>query len=79
VRGGDLAAPVEHEVADREVEHLRPDEPDRADVGTAGRRALDERLRHRGRRHSHVVSDRDLARLELLDVGAAYRAGAFLV
>ena len=79
VRGGDGDAAVEPELADREVEHLRADQPEVEDVGARGRGALDHRRRHRrrGERMSRPTAMR--SRLELLDVGAPDRVRAVLV
>ena len=79
VRGGDADAAVEAELADREVEHLRPDQPEVEHVRAAVRGALDQRLGHRRRGDAHVAPDGDPARLELLDVRAPDRVRALLV
>ena len=79
VRGGDLDSAVELEVADRCIEHFGADEPDLDDIRPSGRCPLDHRLRHGGRRDPHVMPDRDLLRLELLDVRATDRVGAVFV
>ena len=79
VRGGHLDPAVELEVADREVEHLGADEPDVDDVRPCVSRPLDHGVRHRGRGDAHVPPDRDLLRLELLDVGATDRVATLLV
>ena len=74
VRGGDHDPAVEAERADREVDHLRPDEPDVDHVGARLGRALDQRRRHRRRGEPRVAPDGDPLRGELLDVGAPDRA-----
>ena len=79
VRGGDADAAVELELADGEIDHLRPDHPEVEHVGAAVGGAVDQRRGHRRRREAHVAADRDPPRLELLDVGAADRVRAFLV
>ena len=79
VRGGDGEAAVEPELADGEVEHLRPDHPEVEDVGPGVGGALDRRPGHGRGRHAHVAADGDPARPELLDVGPADRVGALLV
>ena len=79
VRGGDHDPAVEAERADREVDHLRPDEPDVDHVGARLGRALDQRRRHRRRGEPRVAPDGDPLRRELLDVGAPDRARAVLV
>ena len=71
--------PSRSRLADGEIDHLRADEPDVDDLGARVGGAFDHRLRHRGRGEPHVASDRDLGRLELLDVGAANRVAALLV
>ena len=68
VRRGDADPAVERELADREVEHLGPDEPEVEDVGAAVGCALDCRGSHRRRREAHVAPDRDRARLEVLHI-----------
>jgi hypothetical protein len=79
VRGGDGDPAVEAELADREVDHLRPDEPDvqHVDAGVGG--AARDGLGHRGGGEAHVAPDGDALRLEVLPVGAADRVGALLV
>ena len=79
VRGGDLDPAVEPELADGEIEHLRPDHAEVEHVRAGRDGALDHRFGHGRRRHAHVAADRDPARLELLDVGAPDRVGALLV
>ena len=56
-----------------------PTSPRSYDVGAAVGGALDQRRAHRGRGEAHVAADRDPARLEVLDVGAADRVRALLV
>ena len=79
VRSRDLDAAVQVEVADREIDHLGAHEPDVDHVGARRGRSFDHRLGHRRRGEPHVAPDRDLLRLELLDVGAADRVAALLV
>ena len=79
VGGGNGDATVELQIADREIEHLGADEAKLEDVGSSVRGPVAHRCGHRGARHAHVVSDRDLLGLELLDEGAADRIGALLV
>ena len=79
VRGGDGDPAVEAQLADGEVDHLRPDEPEVEDGGAGVGRPVDDSRRHRGRRLAHVAADGDLRRLELLHVRAADRVGAGLV
>ena len=55
---------IEPELADREIDHLRPDEAEVEHVGARLGRARDHGLGHRGRRDPHVVPDRDPLRLE---------------
>ncbi len=79
VRRGDADPAVERELADREVDHLRAHEPEVENVGAAVRRALDRRGSHGRRRDAHVATDRDRARLEVLDVRPPDAVGAVLV
>ena len=79
VRGGDADAAVEPELADRVVDHLGADHSEVVNIGAAVRRALHHGRGHRGSRDAHVAPDGDRAGLEMLDVGAADRVGAFLV
>ena len=79
VRGRDREAALEAELADRVVEHLRPDHPEVEDVGAALGSAAHRRGGHRRRRQSHVAPHRDPARLEVLDVRASDRVCALLV
>ena len=73
-----VTPPSSPSVADRVVEHLRPDHPDVDDV-CATSEAPRTKARHRGGGEPHVAPDGDLLRLEVLDVGPADRVGAFLV
>ena len=79
VRGGDAHAALELELADRVVDHLGADQPEVEHVGAAVGCALDQGRGHRRRRDACVAADRDAARLEVLDVGAADRVCALLV
>ena len=79
MRGGDADAALEPELADGEVDHLRPHHPELEHLGAPVDGALDERRGHRGGGEAHVAADRDPRRREVLDVGAADRIGAFLV
>ena len=79
VRGGDRDAPVQPELADREIDHLRPDKTELEHVGARLRRARDHGPGHRGRGDAHVVPDRDPLRLEDVDEGSPDRARALLV
>ena len=73
VRRGDRDAAVEPELADREIDHLRADEPEVEHVRAAVGGALAHGRRHRRRREPHVAPDGDPRRRELLDVRAADR------
>jgi hypothetical protein len=79
VRGGDRRAPVEAELADGVVEHLRPDHPDVEDARARLGDAVNERLLHGRGGEAHVAPDCDRGRLELLGVGTPDRVGALLV
>ena len=73
MRGGDGDAAVEPELADREVEHLRPDHPEVEDVGAGVGGAVDGGGGHLRAREPHVAADGDPLRLELLDERTADR------
>ena len=79
VRGGDADAALELELPDRVVDHLGADQTEVEHVGAAVGRALDQGRGHRRRGEPRVAADRDAARLEVLDVGAADRVRALLV
>ena len=79
VRGGDHDAAVEPQLADREIDHLRPDHPDVQDVDAGVGGSPDDRRGHGRAGHAHVAPDGDVLRLEQLRVGAADRVGALLV
>src|SRR5215217_5642599 len=79
VRGRDRDPPVEPEVADGEIEHLRPDEADVEDLRAGVHRTALRRRRHRRRREPHVPPDGDPLRGELLDVGSTDSVRPLLV
>ena len=79
VRGGDLDAALQPELADGEVHHLGADQPQIEHVGSRLGGAPHHRRGHLRAREAHVAADRDPPRLELLDVGAPDRVGAGLV
>jgi hypothetical protein len=79
VRRRDHDPPVELEVADREIEHLRADHPEVEDICARVGCALAGGGRHRRRRETHVAPDGDARRRELVDVRTADRVGAGLV
>ena len=79
MRGRDRDPAVELQIADREIDHLGPDEAQLEHIGSRVGRPFGDRLRHRRARDPHVVPDRDFPRLELLDEGTPDRVGAVLV
>jgi hypothetical protein len=79
VRGRHAHAAVQAELADGVVDHLGAHHPEVEHVGTTVGGALDQRRGHRRCGEPHVPSDRDPARLEVLDVRAPDPVGAVLV
>src|SRR5215471_18423967 len=79
VRRGDRDPAVEPELTDREVDHLRPDQPEIEHVRALGDRPACHGLDHGRRRGAHVVADRDPVRLEDLHEGTADRLRTPLV
>ncbi len=79
MRGRDRDPAVEPQLADREIDHLRPDEAELEHVRARLGRAGDRRLGHRGRGDAHVVPDGDPLRPEHLDEGPPDRTRALLV
>ncbi len=79
MRRGDADAPVEAEVADGEVDHLRPHQPEVEHVRARVRGSARDGRRHRRRRDAHVAADGDSSRLEVVDVRARDRVGPVLV
>ena len=79
MRRRDAGTAVQAQLDDREIHHLRSDEPDVEHVRSGVRRALDERGSHGRRGQPHVSTDGDGSRLEVLDVGTTDAVCAILV